>query len=96
MIFPRFSIRTLLAITALAAVLFVVLGLAFRGQSWAWALGLAIGVVSIGVTAVVHAAWFALASLFARLLPGNTPRSPGAVGGGPRSGVSLADEEVTP
>jgi hypothetical protein len=67
MLLPRFTIRTLLGLTTLCAVLFLVLGLAFRGQSWAWAWGLSIGVASIAVTALVHAAWFGLVSLFARL-----------------------------
>jgi hypothetical protein len=64
MLIPRFTIRTILAIMALCAVLFVMVGTAFRGQLWGW--GIVIGVLSVGLTLLVHAAFFQLASWFAR------------------------------
>jgi hypothetical protein len=57
MLVPRFSIRTLLALLTLGAVTSVIIGTGFRGQTWAW--GISIGILSLFVTALVHAAWFA-------------------------------------
>jgi hypothetical protein len=65
MLVPRFTLRTILAVMTGCAVLFVVLGMAVRGQTWAW--GLVIGVLSLVVTVLVHAAWFGIVSLFSRL-----------------------------
>jgi hypothetical protein len=56
------------------AVVSVLIGVAARGQMWAW--GLVIGVASLGVTALVHAAWFFIVRMFSRL---ETRRSSGAV-----------------
>jgi hypothetical protein len=64
-VIPRFTIRTLLAVLTVCAFLFVIVGLAFRGQHWAW--GVTIGLASLSVTALVHAAWFGLVQLLARL-----------------------------
>jgi hypothetical protein len=64
-LFPRFTMRTILAVMTGCAVLFVVMGLGARGQTWAW--GLVIGVVSLGITALVHAAWFGVVWYFSRL-----------------------------
>jgi hypothetical protein len=95
MVFPRFTIRTLLAITAGCAVLFLVLGLAFRGQSLAWAWGLSIGVISIAATALVHAAWYVLVSMFARLPAKTESVSPSNVALGSPSGSPPAEQEAT-
>jgi hypothetical protein len=65
MLFPRFTMRTILAVMTGCAVLFVVMGLGARGQTWAW--GLVIGVVSLGTTALVHATWFGVVWYFSRL-----------------------------
>jgi hypothetical protein len=62
---PRFSIRTVLFVTTLFALLFVMIGLGVRGHVWAW--GFAIGVASLAVTALVHAACFGVVWWFARL-----------------------------
>lgn len=56
MLLPRFTIRTLLVLLTLGAVASVIVGTAFRGQFWAW--GVSIGLLSLAVTALVHAAWF--------------------------------------
>ena len=74
MLVPRFTVRTMLVVTALSAVFFLLVGTAFRGQNWAW--GVAFGVLSVAVAALVHAACFGMVWLFAQLF---TP-SPGGVG----------------
>ncbi len=67
MLVPRFSIRTLLVMLTLGAVAFLIVGMAFRGQHWAW--GASIGLFSLLVTALVHAAWFGVIWLFSHLTP---------------------------
>ena len=62
---PRFTIRTLLAICTLCAVASVIIGTAYRGQYWAW--GVTIGLASLVITALVHAAWFGALWLLAQL-----------------------------
>ena len=57
--------RTILALMTGCALLSVLMGVAARGQMWAW--GLVIGVASLGVTMLVHAAWFVMVSMFSRL-----------------------------
>jgi hypothetical protein len=52
-------------VLTLCAVASVIIGTAFRGQAWAW--GITIGLASLVVTALVHAAWFGVAWLFAQL-----------------------------
>ncbi|HEX3600469.1 MAG TPA: hypothetical protein VHU84_10030 [Lacipirellulaceae bacterium] len=64
MLLPRFNIRTLLVMLTLGAVASVIIGTAFRGQNWAW--GVSIALLSLVVTASVHAAWFGLIWMFAR------------------------------
>jgi hypothetical protein len=65
MLLPRFSIRTTLAMITAAAMVFVIVGMAYRGQNWAW--GVTIAVISLGIIAIVHAAWFGLAWMFAQM-----------------------------
>jgi hypothetical protein len=62
---PRFTIRTLLVIITLAAIVFVMIGTATRGQYWAW--GVTIGLVSIIITGLAHAAWFGIVWMFMRV-----------------------------
>ncbi len=62
MLLPRFTIRTLLALLTVGAVASVIIGMAFRGQNWAW--GASIGLLSLFVTALVHAAWFGTVWMF--------------------------------
>ena len=62
---PRFTIRTLMVICNVCAVAFVIIGTAFRGQHWAW--GVTIGLFSLVVTALVHAACFGFLWIFARV-----------------------------
>jgi len=65
MIMPRFTIRTALVGLTFCALAFVVVGMAVRGETWAW--GITIGLVSLVITLLVHAAWFGLVWTFARL-----------------------------
>ena len=67
MLLPRFTIRGLLALVTLCAFAFVVVGMAARGQNWAW--GVTIAMASLVLTALVHGAWFGVVWLFASLLP---------------------------
>lgn len=62
---PRFNLRTLLAILTASAVVFVMVGTAFRGQYWAW--GVTIAIISCIITALSHAAWFGIVWFFARM-----------------------------
>ncbi|MCI0335504.1 MAG: hypothetical protein L0228_20040 [Planctomycetes bacterium] len=62
---PRFSIRTLFWMITASAFAFVVAGMAARGQDWAW--GVTIGLASVLIAALVHAAWFGVVWLFAQL-----------------------------
>jgi hypothetical protein len=64
MLLPRFSIRALLALLTVCACAFVVAGMAYRGQTWAW--GVTLGIASLLITAAVHATWFGLIWVFAR------------------------------
>jgi hypothetical protein len=68
MLVPRFTIRTVLAVMAAGAVLSLLMGMAYRGQTWAW--GVILGVLSMAVTAAVHAAGFCVVWCFARLSDG--------------------------
>src|SRR5262245_2402112 len=65
MIMPRFTIRTALVGVTLCALVFVVVGMAVRGESWAW--GITIGFVSLIITLIVHALWFFQVSRWAWL-----------------------------
>jgi hypothetical protein len=63
---PRFTIRALLVMMTVAAIVFVLIGTATRGEnSWAW--GVTIGLVSVFITAIAHAAWFGIVWMFMRL-----------------------------
>jgi hypothetical protein len=66
MLLPRFTIRTLLVLCTVCAVVFVMVGAAYRGQYWAW--GVTIAILSVIVTLSVHAAWFAVVSFLARMI----------------------------
>jgi hypothetical protein len=56
MLLPRFTIRALLVLLTVCAFIFVIAGMAVRGHHWAW--GVTIGILSVGFTLLVHAAWF--------------------------------------
>lgn len=66
MLLPRFTIRTALAILTGVAVISLFAGQALGGR--AWAFGLTVAVVSVPFALAVHAAFFALGSMFAKLI----------------------------
>jgi hypothetical protein len=66
MLLPRFTIRTLLVLCTICAVVFVMVGTAYRGQYWAW--GVTLAILSVIITLLVHAAWFAVVSLLGRVI----------------------------
>lgn len=55
---PQFSIRLMLGITALAAGVFSIMGLAVRGHNWA--IGVSLGVAGVAVAMVTYAAFFGI------------------------------------
>jgi len=63
MLVPQFSIRWMLAVTALCAVAFSLVALAMRGHRWA--LAISVGVGSLGLMMAVYAAAFGLVWLYA-------------------------------
>ncbi len=65
MFLPRFTLRTILVVTTVAAVFFVLIGAGYRGQQWAW--GAAIGVLSLALAALVHASAFGVVWCFAKV-----------------------------
>jgi hypothetical protein len=64
MLFPRFTLRTILAVTTVAAVFFLLVGTGYRGQQWAWAA--AIGIGSLGLTIVVQVFCFVFVKSIAK------------------------------
>ena len=65
LLMPRFTIRTLLAILTICALVFVMIGTAYRGQIWAW--GVTIGIVSLIITSLSHTAWYGIVWSLRRL-----------------------------
>ena len=65
MLMPRFTIRAMIVMLTICAFVFVIAGLAVRGQHWAW--GITIGIVSLAFTFLVHAAWFGLVWTLAQM-----------------------------
>jgi hypothetical protein len=65
MLLPRFSIRALLVMLTICAFVFVIAGMAIRGQHWAW--GVTIGILSFAFTLLVHAAWFSAVWMLAQM-----------------------------
>ena len=65
MLLPRFTIRALLAMLTICAFVFVIAGMAVRGQHWAW--GITIGILSLAFTLLVHAAWFGAVWMLAKM-----------------------------
>ena len=65
MLLPRFTIRALLLLLTICAFVFVIAGMAVRGQHWAW--GITIGIVSLAFTLLIHAACFGAIWMLAQL-----------------------------
>jgi hypothetical protein len=62
---PQFTIRWMLAITAVVAGLFSIVGLAARDHLWA--VGVSLGLASVAVALGVYAAFFGILWLFSLL-----------------------------
>ena len=58
MLIPQFTIRWMFGLTAVMAVLFLVISWAVQGS--AWAIGVSAAVVALAIAAIVYAAMFAL------------------------------------
>jgi hypothetical protein len=65
MLLPRFTIRALLVMLTICAFVFVIAGMAVRGQHWAW--GVTIGILSVAFTLLIHAAWFGAVWMLAQM-----------------------------
>jgi hypothetical protein len=65
MLLPRFTIRALLVMLTVCAFVFVIAGMAVRGQHWAW--GITIGIASLAFTLMVHAVWFGAVWMLAQV-----------------------------
>ncbi len=65
MLLPRFTIRALLVMLTICAFVFVIAGMAIRGQHWAW--GITIGILSLAFTLLVHATWFGAVWMLAKM-----------------------------
>jgi hypothetical protein len=59
---PQYSIRLMLGITAAAAAVFSIVGLAVRGHGWA--IGISLGVGGVAVALVTYAAFFGILWVF--------------------------------
>ncbi len=66
MLIPRYSLRTILIIVTVCAVMFLVISLGVQGTQWA--AGVSIGLLALAVILIAHASTFFLAWLFAVLI----------------------------
>jgi hypothetical protein len=73
MLLPQFTLRTALKLLTACAVLFLFVGIAYRGEAWAW--GVSIGMLSLAVVALVQAAFYGIVWCFSRLMPARATRS---------------------
>ena len=93
MLLPRFTLRAILGILTLAAFVFLVAGMAYRGQTWAW--GVTIAVICAAITLLVHAGWFGVVWLFAQM-PSAQGIPVAAGGGSPSAGGSGPGPTLAP
>jgi hypothetical protein len=66
MIIPRYSLRTILLITAFCAVIFLIVSQGIRGSPWA--VGVSIGLLALVTAVLVQALGFFLVWLFSLVL----------------------------
>jgi hypothetical protein len=91
MLIPQFSIRWLLGLTVVCAVIFSIVGLAVRGSRWA--MGMSIGIGSLVLLMAVYAGMFFLvwvASQYTRRRGRGSGRSPFSQGPPPAVVLALA------
>jgi len=77
---PQFSIRWLLAVTAVCAVIFSIVGLGVRGSAWAAAVSIGIG--SLVILMLIYGLLFAVVWVFS-LTTRSLGRSRGRAAGSP-------------
>lgn len=78
MLIPQFSLRWLLALTTVCAVVFSIVGLAVRGSQWAVAVSVGIG--SAVVVIVIYGLVFALVWVFSVVMSSLGRRWAGSAG----------------
>jgi hypothetical protein len=95
MLIPRFTIRWLLALTAVCAVFFLILTFGVRGALWAAAMSIAVGslIVAFACYAVVFAGGYLLASTFCLLRTKTQAASPFATDRPPPQIITPIDVE---
>lgn len=98
MLIPRYSIRGLLALMVASALFSLLLSFAFKGQPWAIALSLALGMIPL--VGLLYAMAFVAALVFGRISEAmsstwSTPRgsSPFAISGPPKQIVPPQEME---
>ncbi len=96
MLIPQFTIRWLLGVTAVLAVMFTIVGLAVRGS--AWAQGISAAFAALTVAMLVYALLFAVVWLLAEAKAalgkretGQSPFRPEPAGQGPLTGDGQGD-----
>ncbi|MGI6417889.1 MAG: hypothetical protein ACOX1P_19725 [Thermoguttaceae bacterium] len=85
---PQFSIRLMLGVTALAAGLFSIVGLAVRGHGWA--VGVSMGLASLVIMLGTGAGLFGLLWVFSLVSPRRGGRPIAAGAGGPPAACPFA------
>jgi hypothetical protein len=72
MLIPQFSLRWVLFVTAICAVISLIAAFALRGTAWAMALTL--GFASLSITLAAHGILFFAVWVFSLVLPRRNPR----------------------
>lgn len=85
---PQFSIRLMLGVTALAAGLFSIVGLAVRGHGWA--IGISMGLASLVIMLGTGAGLFGVLWVFSLVSPRSGGRRIAAAAGGPPAACPFA------
>ncbi len=92
MLIPRFSLRTTWLGVTVCSVFFVIVGYAYRGE--AWAVVIAVAVLSIFVTLAIHAIFYALVTAFGRIVGAQISPARTSQGGVQSSSNDLESVEV--
>jgi hypothetical protein len=93
MILPRYSIRVILLVTAICAVLSLVISQGLRGKPWA--AGMSMGLVALAVSLALGALAFGLTWTFAALLSTLDSRATKLSGGQLSGGQPRASDYQT-
>ena len=96
MLIPRYSLRTTLLGVTLSAILFLIVGYAYRGQ--AWAVVITVAIVSVFVALAIHACFYLLVSALGRVIGAKIAPARTSQGGLQSSAddqIPLEPDEVT-